>query len=673
MPNEEATPRPRLDSWKSIAAHLGRSVRTVQRWEAEEGLPVQRLAHEQRGSVYAHVDELDAWWQSKSVRLISGSSDDVPMVAALTPPALRSRWRIPLWAGAAALAFMLAGAFSSIRTAHTRDASISSHTPVPLTSYPQSETYPSFAPDGKRFAFAWNPIPGNNDIFSKSVDGGEPQRLTTHPQFDFNPAWSPDGRHIAFLRSITSDAAELLIIPSEGGLERSLGQFQAMARSNLKVPPPNMAWTPDNHYLIVSAQEGLEGPLRLLRVAVADGARIPVLKAEAGILGDAGPSISPDGKRLAFHRFAAMGNGEIRVATLTPQYLGAEAALILKNGKYNANPVWINNTELVYNGYRQGEMQLFRISADTPGTPIPVIGGTQATQIAYSATAQRLAFKQERSNGVLLRLALRVPGVADGEAIELIRSSRQDVVPEYSPDGAFIAFTSSRAGYPNIWICDREGGHCRQVTYLEGSITGPTSWSPDGKRLTFASNTTGVGDIYTQNVSGTGAPPRNLTSDAADDIRPSWSRDGNWIYFGSNRSGRYEVWKVSPEGGPPIQVTSAGGSMPVESLDGKWLYYTGDNQYDTSLWRRPTAGGASEKVVERMNYFYTVGRSGVYYASVKKREVRYWNAAKREDLFLFETKTFLALGLGVSPDERELCISVFQGSGSDIMMIAPYR
>jgi hypothetical protein len=36
--------RRRLDSWKEIAAYLGRSIRTVQRWEREEGLPVHRLA-----------------------------------------------------------------------------------------------------------------------------------------------------------------------------------------------------------------------------------------------------------------------------------------------------------------------------------------------------------------------------------------------------------------------------------------------------------------------------------------------------------------------------------------------------------------------------------------------------------------------------------------------------
>ena len=46
-------PDGRLDSWKEIATYLGRGVRTVQRWEREEGLPVHRLNHEKRGNVYA--------------------------------------------------------------------------------------------------------------------------------------------------------------------------------------------------------------------------------------------------------------------------------------------------------------------------------------------------------------------------------------------------------------------------------------------------------------------------------------------------------------------------------------------------------------------------------------------------------------------------------------------
>jgi len=58
-----------LDSWKEIAAHVKRDVSTVQRWERREGMPVHRHVHDKRGSVYAFSSELDAWLQSRKLRL----------------------------------------------------------------------------------------------------------------------------------------------------------------------------------------------------------------------------------------------------------------------------------------------------------------------------------------------------------------------------------------------------------------------------------------------------------------------------------------------------------------------------------------------------------------------------------------------------------------------------
>src|SRR5258707_6848578 len=51
----------RLESWKEIAAYLGRDVTTVRRWEKLERLPIRRLQHKRLGSVYAYTGELDAW------------------------------------------------------------------------------------------------------------------------------------------------------------------------------------------------------------------------------------------------------------------------------------------------------------------------------------------------------------------------------------------------------------------------------------------------------------------------------------------------------------------------------------------------------------------------------------------------------------------------------------
>jgi TolB-like protein/Tfp pilus assembly protein PilF len=60
--------RDRLDSWKEIAAHLERDIRTVHRWEAEEKLPVYRHLHKKRSTVYAYRSELDAWRRNRAPR-----------------------------------------------------------------------------------------------------------------------------------------------------------------------------------------------------------------------------------------------------------------------------------------------------------------------------------------------------------------------------------------------------------------------------------------------------------------------------------------------------------------------------------------------------------------------------------------------------------------------------
>jgi hypothetical protein len=54
-----------LDSWKEIAAYLDRRIRTAQRWEKREGLPVHRHIHSKASSVYAFKHEVDAWRQSR--------------------------------------------------------------------------------------------------------------------------------------------------------------------------------------------------------------------------------------------------------------------------------------------------------------------------------------------------------------------------------------------------------------------------------------------------------------------------------------------------------------------------------------------------------------------------------------------------------------------------------
>jgi TolB-like protein/cytochrome c-type biogenesis protein CcmH/NrfG len=83
----------RLDSWGEIAAYLRREVRTVQRWEKNEGLPIHRHEHQKKSTVYAYTGELDAWIKQRQPKddpaadedferqqTLSGSDSPVEMV-----------------------------------------------------------------------------------------------------------------------------------------------------------------------------------------------------------------------------------------------------------------------------------------------------------------------------------------------------------------------------------------------------------------------------------------------------------------------------------------------------------------------------------------------------------------------------------------------------------------
>jgi tetratricopeptide (TPR) repeat protein len=122
--NPSAAPRQaspvgeRLDSWKEIASYLKRSVRSVQRWEAEEAMPVHRHLHEKRGTVYAFSSELDAWWKERGSVLAAqnGAAELEPPAAEPPedepvkelPPSLSRKPRRVVWATAGFLAAVLA-------------------------------------------------------------------------------------------------------------------------------------------------------------------------------------------------------------------------------------------------------------------------------------------------------------------------------------------------------------------------------------------------------------------------------------------------------------------------------------------------------------------------------------------------------------------------------------
>jgi TolB-like protein/Tfp pilus assembly protein PilF len=136
----------RLDSWKEIATYLKRSVRTVHRWEAEQGLPVHRHLHQSSGTVYAFKHELDHWWASRRVELEAPTAGTQDTRNSEGRPAARARrgW-IMVSAGVATVALFVAWLlFRGVDTAPS-PSSIRSVAVLPLENLTGDPAHEYFA------------------------------------------------------------------------------------------------------------------------------------------------------------------------------------------------------------------------------------------------------------------------------------------------------------------------------------------------------------------------------------------------------------------------------------------------------------------------------------------------------------------------------------------------
>jgi TolB-like protein/Tfp pilus assembly protein PilF len=128
----EPTGDARLDSWKEIATYVKRDVRTVQRWEKRERMPIHRHLHDKRGSVYAFPSELDSWLASRAQHLdaqekAASGAFDVGRFHDFRPTSRK-------WLAAAILVVitMLAATYVNVRTRAAAPAKIRSLAVLPL-------------------------------------------------------------------------------------------------------------------------------------------------------------------------------------------------------------------------------------------------------------------------------------------------------------------------------------------------------------------------------------------------------------------------------------------------------------------------------------------------------------------------------------------------------------
>ncbi len=240
----------------------------------------------------------------------------------------------------------------------------------------------------------------------------------------------------------------------------------------------------------------------------------------------------------------------------------------------------------------------------------------------------------------------------------LTANPAHDVTPRFSPDGKWIAFSSDRQGNMDVYVMPAAGGEPKQLTWYPGDDL-VQYWTPDGKGVVITSNrsshpfgsplyvvpidggiptampmdfgrsgmlkqdaTLVAFDRFGMNDTRHGYRGNNsgdvwvedlrtkkftqLTDPSLDDFRqhvqdgkPMWGADG-MIYFSSERSGIFNIWKISPTGGAPVQVTNhrtGGIKYPSISPDGKTITYTEDYE----LYTLDVPGGQPHKVTVNLS------------------------------------------------------------------------
>ncbi len=165
-----------------------------------------------------------------------------------------------------------------------------------LVTEPGIQFQVSIAPDGSEFVYA-SRVDGKFDVWQKSFGRGEAVNLTAHPAEDSQPAWSPDGDRIAFFSDRDAEKLELYVMRiDDGSIERlTENTFYDSGAS----------WSPDGLTIIFTRYfPGTEDgavPSRGEIVALEVATRAEVQLTDLGGY-NGGPSFSPDGGQIAFHR-----------------------------------------------------------------------------------------------------------------------------------------------------------------------------------------------------------------------------------------------------------------------------------------------------------------------------------------------------------------------------------
>ena len=201
----------------------------------------------------------------------------------------------------------------------------------------------------------------------------------------------------------------------------------------------------------------------------------------------------------------------------------------------------------------------------------------------------------------------RVPAVG-GAAIRLTFAAAFASAPVWSPDGAYIIYSSQRGGSRTLWRVDLENGESKPLLSGSGDDDFPDI-SADGRQLVYSNRRERFALILSDPDTG---EHRLIHESRQLLLAPELSPDhGTIVYFSVARDGGVQIFTIPLVGGAPAQISSdplATHAIPRWSADGKSLYFY-HTRDAASFSRIGMSGGDAETIVHDWDWTVANGAS----------------------------------------------------------------
>jgi Tol biopolymer transport system component len=278
------------------------------------------------------------------------------------------------------------------------------------------------------------------------------------------------------------------------------------------------------------------------------------------------PSVSPNGKWIVY---SAARKGEWELYAIHPDGSGDRRITNVAERNFVSlgPPTWIGDRVLVFRRVSDTtRLSLIDPPSSPNDGPIPTANAVQvlvdALQVRPSPDGRRVVFL----HGDRRRPRVAVANVDGTGLYDLTDSTVVGVNPDWSRDGKRIAFTvMDSASHGQIAVVDADGTNYHVITHLDPTNGLPqwANWAPDGKRLVIQAGIynrqkveESTARLWLVDVATGQAMKLAPHASVSLDETPSWFPDGKRIAFQSNRTGVMQVWTMNADGTDAHQVTS---------------------------------------------------------------------------------------------------------------------